>query len=159
VFGAFFGAHGAGYFLSDLGRPDFLFGGVVRERYRRVCGRISGSRFPVCGCVGRGLGVCGRGRRRGQGLSAVAVLPAGFPFRLPPQRPGRGLSVDGGFEGFCELVRSCASRSATRVFNAAFSASSSAIRASYISRIEFIWLCSARTIAIRSATPSSSIPQ
>jgi len=30
-------------------------------------------------------------------------------------------SADGGFEEFCELVRSCASRSATRTFNAAFS--------------------------------------
>ncbi len=29
--------------------------------------------------------------------------------------------ADGGFEEFCELVRSCASRSATRTFNAAFS--------------------------------------
>jgi len=54
VFGAFFGAHGAGHFLSDLGHPDFLFGGVVRERYRRVRGEFQVVRFPFVDAPGEG---------------------------------------------------------------------------------------------------------
>jgi len=101
-----------------------------------------------------------RVRHLGQGLSAVTVLPTGFAFRGLAQRPGRGLSgpsVDGGSRSSasCPQLRfQIATRSSTRLLCLEFRDP-----ASYISRIEFIWLCSARTIAIRSATPSSSIPQ
>lgn len=60
-----------------------------------------------------------------QRLSAVPLLTAGLALGRCPQRPGRGLAgavVEGGWEEFCELVRNCASRSAPRTFNAAFSA-------------------------------------
>jgi len=54
VFGSFFGAHGAGYFLSDLGHADFLFGGVVGEGDGGVVGEFEVVGFPSVDAAGQG---------------------------------------------------------------------------------------------------------
>jgi len=53
VFGSFFGAHGARYFLSDLGHADFLFGGVVREGDGGVVGEFEVVGFPAVDAAGQ----------------------------------------------------------------------------------------------------------
>ena len=54
VCGSFFGAHGAGDFLSDLGHPDFLFCGVVRERDRGVVREFQVVGFAFVDAAGQG---------------------------------------------------------------------------------------------------------
>ena len=54
MFGSFFGAHGAGYFLSDLGHADFLFGGVVGEGDGGVVGEFEVVGFPSVDAAGQG---------------------------------------------------------------------------------------------------------
>ena len=89
--GTFFGAHGAGYFLSDLRHTDFLFGGVVGERYRRVVGEFQVVGLPSVDAPGQGSVFAAQGAGRvSRGEEGVPDQGGVF---------GDGAGIDGLFRG------------------------------------------------------------
>ena len=89
--GTLFGAHGAGHFLSDLGHTDFLFGGVVRERYRRIVGEFQVVAFPFVDAPGQGSVFAAEGAGGlGRGEQCVPDQHRVF---------GDGVGIDGLFRG------------------------------------------------------------
>jgi len=108
VFGSFFGAHGARYFLSDLGHPDFLLGWVVGEGDGGVVGEFQVVGFPAVDAAGqRSVFTADRAGGVGRGEQGV---PDFRGFRGDQGRVEGGVGVGGGGfvqgeQGLADLLR------------------------------------------------------